>query len=163
MLIPFIKQKIIVVYPDMTEKHVNLIKMCVGAESVSDLHDWQEQRLFKNPKSDKVCTRHVTRMRPKREEEVLNGGSLYWVFKGYILARQEIVGLEKILGNDNVMRCAIILDSQIILTETKRKRPFQGWRYLTFNHAPKDVKIYSEGDIELPLTLERNLMEIGVF
>ena len=146
----------------MKENALNLVKMCVGAQSVSDHYYWQEQKLFRISDSTKLCAKHITRMRPKRAEEILNGGSLYWVFRGVILARQEIIGLEDILGIDNVLRCAIILNPQIILTEPQRKRPFQGWRYLRFNDAPRDVKSFSNGDTELPLNMERDLLEIGV-
>jgi len=147
----------------MKEKHINLIKMCVGAQTVSDLYNWQSKRLVKTCNSNKTYVRHITRMRPKRAEEILNGGSLYWVFKGFILARQQILDLEDILGTDDVMRCSINLDVQIFLTEVHRKRPFQGWRYLKFNEAPRDSRLFSEGDIQLPANLERGLLEIGIF
>ena len=147
----------------MKEKHINLVKMCVGAQTVSDLYDWQSTRLVKGFNSNEPFARHVTRMRPKRAEEILNGGSLYWVFKGFILARQQILSLEETLGTDSIMRCSIILSPQIMLTEPHRKRPFQGWRYLKFNEAPRDLGLFSEGDIQLPANLERGLLEIGIF
>jgi hypothetical protein len=37
---------------------------------------------------------HVTRMAPKRAVDILEGGSLYWVIKGQISARQAMVGVE---------------------------------------------------------------------
>ena len=145
----------------MKNGHINLIKICVGAQTVLDLKRWQERRLLKTD-AGAVYARHITRMRPKRAE-VLDGGSLYWVFKGFILARQQIVDLEENVGDDNVRRCLIILETQIILTETKRKRPFQGWRYLEPIDAPKDLGVFSEKTPQLPADLERNLFEIGVF
>ena len=145
----------------MKNDHINLIKICVGAQTVLDLKRWQERGLFKTD-TGAVYARHVTRMRPKRTE-VLNGGSLYWVFKGFILARQQIVDLGDTVGDDNIRRCLIILDTQIVLTETKRKRPFQGWRYLKAMDAPKDLGVFSEKTPQLPADLERNLFDIGVF
>jgi len=147
----------------MKEKHINLIKMCVGAHTVSDLYDWQSTRLVKGINSNGPFARHVTRMHPKRAEEILNGGSLYWVFKGFTLARQQILGLEETVGTDSIMRCSIMLSRQIVLTEPYRKRPFQGWRYLKINEAPRDLGLFSEGDIQLPASLERGLHEIGIF
>tara|TARA_S200000501_G_C20474761_1_gene591124 strand:+ start:182 stop:652 length:471 start_codon:yes stop_codon:yes gene_type:complete len=145
----------------MKNNHINLIKICVGAQTVLDLKRWQERRLLKTD-SGAVYSKHVTRMRPKRAE-VLNGGSLYWVLKGFILARQQIVDLEDTVGDDNIKRCLIILETQIVLTETKRKRPFQGWRYLEPIDAPKDLELFSEKTPQLPANLERNLFDIGVF
>ncbi len=147
----------------MPKKHINMIKICVGAQTVLDLHHWQEKRLEKTDHSSTLCTKHITRMRPKRAKEILNGGSLYWVFKGFILARQEILALEDTIGEDNITRCSIILDSQIVITEAQRKRPFQGWRYFQMENAPRDLKTFSANDIQLPLSLERGLHEIGIF
>ena len=145
----------------MENSHINLIKICVGAQTVLDLKRLQERRLLKTD-AGAVYARHITRMRPKRVE-VLDGGSLYWVFKGFILARQQIVDLEDTVGDDNIRRCLIILETQIFLTETKRKRPFQGWRYLEPVDAPKDLGVFSEKTPQLPADLERNLFDIGVF
>ena len=144
----------------MKNDHINLIKICVGAQTVLDLKRWQERRLLKTD-AGAVYARHITRMRPKRTE-VLNGGSLYWVFKGFILARQQIVDLGDTVGDDNIRRCLIILDTQIVLTETKRKRPFQGWRYLTSNQAPPDSGEFLASEDELPHTLLLELSRLGV-
>ena len=69
-------------------------------------------------------------MWPKRADELLNGGSLYWVFKGMILARQTVLRLEEVPGEDGITRCGIVLGKDIIRTEPVPRRPFQGWRYL---------------------------------
>ena len=99
---------------------VNILKLCVGAESVEDLEAWQVSQAPRWPRGRAV---HVTRMWPKREAEVLAGGSLYWVIKGVILARQRIVGLEKVDGADGVQRCALVLDAEVIRTEAAARRP----------------------------------------
>ena len=70
---------------------VHLVKLCVGAEAVSDLEDWQRSPRAKGPDG---LPRHITRMWPKRAAEILDGGSLYWVFKGMILCRQRILRLD---------------------------------------------------------------------
>lgn len=79
--------------------HVNLVKLCVGVESVDDLAARIAHRGTRT-------TSHVTRMWPKQEEALLAGGSLYWVIKGVIQARQRIVALEEYRGADGVRRCA---------------------------------------------------------
>ena len=101
-------------------------------------------------------------MWPKQESELLDGGSLYWVFKGLILARQEILYLEKVIGADQIKRCGIVLSNKIIKTNPKPKRPFQGWRYLRPDQAPNDIGEYSISEDELPHSLQLELSKLGV-
>lgn len=138
---------------------VNILKLCVGAESVEDLAQWQAQNAHRWPAGRAV---HVTRMWPKREADILAGGSLYWVIKGAVLARQRITGLEKVAGGDGIERCALILDAQIIRTEAAPRRPFQGWRYLTPEESPRDLPKGREMDDALPPSLAQALAEIGL-
>lgn len=135
---------------------VNLLKLCVGAESVEDLTGWQADRFGAGTPF------HVTRMWPKRAEEVLAGGSLYWVFKGLVLCRQRIIGLEERLGADGISRCAILLDPQAVRVEPMPKRPFQGWRYLDPKDAPADLRPGREAEGNLPRDLAAALAEIGL-
>ena len=139
-----------------------MIKVCVGASTVYDLYSWQKERQFSKRKYGIPTTRHVTRMFPKKKNEILNEGSLYWVFKGYILARQQILDLEGLVGLDGIMRCAIILDTKIINTQPTSRKPFQGWRYLKTEDAPNDTKLFSAEEPEIPANLEKNLLDIGV-
>ncbi len=134
----------------------HLIKLCVGAEKVEDLANWQEARFGTGP------AEHVTRMWPKRAEEVLDGGSLYWVFKGAVLARQKVIGLEERVGADGITRCAIVLDREIIRTEALTRRPFQGWRYLKPEDAPKDLPAGRTREEPLPRELMSALAELGL-
>ena len=137
---------------------LNLIKLCVGAETVEDLTHWQSQPRAKGPDG---LPRHVTRMWPKREAELLDGGSLYWVFKGLVLCRQPITRLDEYYREDGVRRCAIVLDPKVTRTAPLPKRPFQGWRYLTGDAAPEDITGRA-ARAELPPQVERALAEIGV-
>ena len=138
---------------------VNILKLCVGADSVEDLTDWQAENAHRWPEG---CAVHVTRMWPKREAEVLAGGSLYWVIKGVILARQRIVGLERVQGGDGIERCAIVLDREVIRTEGAARRPFQGWRYLNPDESPRDLPKGREREEALPPALAQALAEIGL-
>ena len=135
--------------------------MCVGAKSVSDLYQWQKTKNLKTGKFKKKIV-HVTRMWPKRESELLDGGSLYWVFKGLILARQEILQLEEVIGSDKIKRCGIVLSDKIIKTSPKPKRAFQGWRYLTSEQAPPDAGEFLASEEELPHNLLSELSRLGV-
>lgn len=138
---------------------INLVKLCVGAEQVQDLLDWQKNPRAKGPDG---LPRHVTRMWPKRAEALLNGGSLYWVFKGVVLARQRVLRLDEVIGGDGIVRCGIVLDPEVVRTQAAPRRPFQGWRYLQPSDAPPDLRPGRETEDPLPPTLNAALAEIGV-
>lgn len=138
---------------------LNILKLCVGAVSVEDLAEWQDQHRHLWPAGQ---TEHVTRMWPKREAEVLEGGSLYWVIKGVILARQRILRLEPRRGTDGTLRCALVLEAEIIRTAPAPRRPFQGWRYLATEDSPRDLPMGRGKDDALPDELARALADIGL-
>lgn len=139
--------------------HTHILKLSVGTESVEDLLEWQASQQHRWPKG---CAVHVTRMWPKREAEVLNGGSIYWVIKGVILCRQRIIGLESVDGSDGISRCAIVLDQEVIRTEAAPRRAFQGWRYLDPKDAPGDLAKGRVAEEALPPALAQALAEIGL-
>jgi len=138
---------------------INILKLCVGAESVEDLSDWQHSQRHHWPKERAV---HVTRMWPKRAPEVLAGGSLYWVIKGVIQARQRITDLQQVDLGDGISRCALVLDAEVIRTEAAPRRPFQGWRYLDPADSPRDLPKGRGADDALPPSLAQALAEIGL-
>ena len=137
---------------------LHLLKLCVGAESVQDLLDWQASARAKG--SDGL-PRHVTRMWPKREDALLQGGSLYWVIKGVILCRQGIVRLDPVDRGDGIRRCGIVLDTDVVRVAATPKRPFQGWRYLEGKVAPPDMAMGLAND-DLPPQLMAALSDIGI-
>ena len=138
---------------------LNIIKLCVGAESVEDLTDWHRAHAHVWVVG---TTEHVTRMWPKRQAELLDGGSLYWVIKGAVLARQRLLRLEERRGSDGIGRCALVLDAEVIRTEAALRRPFQGWRYLNPDESPRDLPKGRVADDALPPELARALAEIGL-
>jgi len=143
----------------MAEKFTHLIKLSVGTESVEDLAAWQATA---HERWADGQPRHVTRMWPKREAEVLAGGSIYWVIKGMIQARQRILKLEEVIGQDGVRRCAIVLDKPLLRVAATPKRAFQGWRYLKPEDAPPDLSAARAREESLPPELQSALAEIGV-
>ena len=61
---------------------VHLLKLCVGIEDVEHLAEVQKQRLeIKRKAGQPAELLHVTRSFPRRADQVLDGGSLYWVIK----------------------------------------------------------------------------------
>ncbi len=139
---------------------VHLVKLCVGAESVDDLADWIERRLGEARESGKpVEQTHTTRMVPSRRDDILDGGSLYWVIKGLIQVRQTILDIRPFTGEDGIKRCHIVLEPALHATELQPRRPFQGWRYLKPEEAPRDItRALADGDI--PDAMRRDLAEL---
>jgi hypothetical protein len=138
---------------------IHLIKLSVGTESPESLGAWQAQPRVRTADG---LPRHITRMWPKREAEILGGGSIYWVIKGVVQARQRIIRLDEVIGQDGIRRCAIVLDPDIIRTAPALKRPFQGWRYLKPEDAPPDLPKTRKDEDALPPELSARLAEIGV-
>ena len=141
------------------DKFVNLVKLSVGSESVDTLAEWQETR---RAQTEDGLPRHVTRMWPKRETEIVNGGSIFWVIKGAIQCRQKVLRLDEVIGSDGIRRCAIVLDPKLYRTETALRRPFQGWRYLKPEDSPADLRNQQVSEDDLPPELATALAEIGV-
>lgn len=140
-------------------KTINLVKLSVGIDSVEHL---QTYRARIQSESGHDLPRHVTRMWPRREAEFLNGGSIYWVIKGVILCRQRVLRLEEVFGDDGIRRCAIVMDAEIIRTESAVRRPFQGWRYMEPTDSPADLTKAGKSSEDLPVELMTALAEIGV-
>ena len=141
------------------DKSTHLIKLSAGTESVDSLAAWQAS--FRKRFEDGL-PRHVTRMWPKREAEILNGGSIYWVIKGMIQCRQRILRLDEVDRGDGIRRCGLVLDPELIRTATAPKRAFQGWRYLAPADAPPDLPANRQDEDSLPPELAGALAEIGV-
>ncbi len=141
---------------------IHLIKLCVGVDSVDDLEAWiaqrQAQRRLEGQPAEQI---HTTRMTPKRQAELLDGGSLYWVIKGAVLARQPIIDLRAVTGEDGIKRCQIVMAPELVRTESQPKRAFQGWRYLKAADAPRDLDPLMENS-DLPPAFLRELADLGL-
>ncbi len=139
---------------------LHLIKLSVGPSSAADLKAWQKQRL-KDLKAagQKPELMHVTRHMPKRADEILDGGSIYWVIKSFVVGRQKILELRP-LEIDGVKYCGIVYDKKFVPVRSMPKKAFQGWRYLEAKEAPADSN--DEGSDELPEHLQRELRELGL-
>lgn len=139
--------------------NLNLIKLSVGTEDVEGMLEWHRS---KRAQGADGLPRHVTRMWPKRADEILGGGSIYWVIKGVILCRQRILRFDGVDRGDSINRCGIVLDPKVTRVAATPKRPFQGWRYLLPDDAPRDLRGGSTSQDTLPPALESALAEIGV-
>ena len=145
---------------------LHLIKLCVGVKSPAQLLQLQKEKILRQTKrGEEPALFHITRMMPKRREALIKGGSLYWVFSGFIAARQTLLDIKPIEGEDKRRCCRLDLSLELILTERIPRRPFQGWRYLEGAGAPPDLKGGALGEAwgeEMPPDMRRALGEIGV-
>ena len=135
---------------------LNLIKLAVGAEDIADLRQWQRRR-----KKERGFSAFYTRNTPRRAEELLDGGSIYWVIKGYVRVRQLLKGFTSTVDDEGQPLCVVRYDMRLVPTVAMPKRPFQGWRYLEGKDAPPDWK-GSKGSAELPPKLLEELRSLGL-
>lgn len=109
-------------------------------------------------RGDRARPWHVTRMFPKRADEILEGGSLYWTIGGYFSVRQRVLDLFRVTAEDGTQKCKIVLDPELVDVEPVPRRAFQGWRYLTPGDAPKDLT-HAKDDGQ---AIYRALSELGL-
>jgi len=142
---------------------LHLIKLCVGCDSVQDLKDWIKEQFARKKKSGEAGKRfHRTRMVPKRVDELLDGGSLFWVIRGEVLCRERILGIEPFTDKDGIGRCRLVMDGKLKLVQPRPFRAFQGWRYLLAKEAPRDLDHVAPGAALMPEELRRELRELGL-
>ncbi len=125
---------------------LHIMKLCVGVTEPAEL------------RADPPA-RHLTRHMPRRADEVVGQGSLYWVIAGAMLLRQPIVGIEPATRRDGTPCAALVLDPALINVRARSVRAFQGWRYLRAEDAPEDLGAGSE-EAELPYALAQQLREL---
>jgi hypothetical protein len=142
---------------------LNLVKLCVGCDSVEDLDEWIAFRLNeKRLRGEPVEHCHTTRMVPKQADAITSGGSLYWVIKGNVQCRQRILDIRPFTDGEGIGRCHIVLEPKLVRTEWQPRRAFQGWRYLKPSEAPRDLKAGGGGWQALPQNLRQELANLGL-
>ncbi|KAB2718462.1 DUF1489 family protein [Brucella intermedia] len=142
---------------------LNLVKLCVGCDSIEDLAAWIDFRLAEQRAVGLVPEQfHTTRMVPKRIDELLEGGSLYWVIKGNVQCRQRLLDVRPFTDEQGINRCHLVLEPKVIPTEWQPRRAFQGWRYLNDNEVPRDESAGKAGRAALPAELRQELAALGL-
>ena len=133
---------------------LHIAKLAVGVRDIEHIRALQAERLRTDPP-----LRHRTRNFPRRGEEVVNGGSLYWVIAGSMLARQRILDIVEDKRDDDTPCTSFLLDPALVPLIGRATRPFQGWRYLQPDAAPADLDaaVMAEGEAALPPVLRREL------
>ena len=142
---------------------LHLIKLSVGTDSIEDLAGWQTERLaqMKAAGDKKPTLFHRTGQKPKRDTDLLDGGSIYWVIKGVIQARQKLLGFGEGVRPDGRACTLILLQRELVPVRPTPRRAFQGWRYLEPKDAPPDLSTLDAG--EVPEDLAKRLREMGAW
>ncbi len=142
---------------------VHLLKMCVGVEDIGQLAEYHAGRLRQaRRRGEPLVVRHYTRQMPRRGAEIIDGGSLYWVIRGFIRVRQSVLDVERCLDADGRPRCALVLAPDLARVRLRAFKPFQGWRYLSAENAPPDVNSAVEGFEGMPPELAAELRQLGL-
>ncbi|MFU0504562.1 DUF1489 family protein [Pseudaminobacter sp. NGMCC 1.201702] len=143
---------------------LNLVKLCVGCDSVEDLEAWIASSLDECRRSgEPIEDYHTTRMTPTRGAELLAGGSLYWVIKGNVQCRQRLLEIRPFTDGEGISRCRLVLEPTVIRTDWQPRRAFQGWRYLKAADAPADLGDGAAAALmAMPPKLRRELADLGL-
>lgn len=142
---------------------VHLVKMAVGIESLDHLAEVQKQRRAKlKAERGKPILIHKTRNMPKREAEIVGGGSIYWIVKGFVRVRQRILGFERCANKEGRPVCEIRLDAKLVRTVPFAHKPIQGWRYLESADVPADLTGKAAQADEMPPEMMMRLKELGL-
>jgi hypothetical protein len=138
---------------------LNLVKLCVGVTTLEELAAWiASLRDASGQPREQV---HTTRMIPRRMDELLDGGSLYWVIKGNVQVRQRLLDVRPFTDGEGIERCHLVLDRELVPTLWQPRRAFQGWRYLSVSDAPADLSGQG-GAASLPPALRLELAQLGL-
>lgn len=137
---------------------LHMLKLSVGIRDIAHLRAVQLARAAISPP-----LRHQTRNGPRRREELLDGGSIYWVISGAVLVRQRLVDIIDDRWDDDTVCAGLVLDPTLVPVSATPMRAFQGWRYLTPEAAPADLD-QENVDIghDMPESLRRSLRGLGL-
>ena len=136
---------------------LHLIKLAVGVDDVAHLRRLQQAHRRERGRSV-FYTRHM----PRRSAEIIDGGSIYWVIKGYVRARERILGFIPMVEEDGERYTLVRYDAKVVETVWQPKRPFQGWRYLLPKDAPPDRAANAAAEDDLPDAMAQELRALGL-
>lgn len=131
---------------------LHLLKLAVGIENIEQLRRIRAERI-----AERGGNWVYTRNHPRRAEEILAGGSIYWIIRGHIRLRQLVTGFRRERDDNGRRYCLIEVDASLVPTASRPWRPFQGWRYLLPEDAPADLSEVGEPPSDRMLAELRSL------
>ena len=142
---------------------LHLVKLCVGVSAIEELAAWQAEHRRRKSRDGIDCAYHRTFQTPKRQAELLDGGSIYWVIRGVIMVRQKLIGFEEGKKEDGSACCLLLFAPQLIPVRPTPRRAFQGWRYLDAGDAPADLKSGKKNEVAaMPAEMRKKLADLGL-
>jgi len=142
---------------------LHLIKLAVGCDSIKEFKGWVADRIrVAREKGTPQHHIHITRMVPKRDAELLDGGSIYWVIRGEIAVREKLLAIEPFRDSAGINRCRLVMQPKVFSVAPRPLRPFQGWRYLADSDAPPDLGKAAASIEAMPEPMRRELRELGL-
>lgn len=140
---------------------LHLIKLAVGVDDLAHMKKLQAARRKQRRQGPRSPHWVYTRNTPRRTEELLTGGSLYWVVRGVIRCRQELLGFDEDFDKEEAHKyCRIKVRRTLIPTTPQACKAFQGWRYLEAERAPPDLAKGDTGD--MPAEMAAELKRLGL-
>jgi len=129
---------------------LHLTKVAYGAQSLDEIAEW-----FAGRGDEALLT---TRYLPKRHAEIIDGGSLFWIYKHQLVARSPILRFEEAEAG----KTHIVIAAKMIAVHPRPKRAHQGWRYLSDADAPVDLGAGEEAGEVMPGKLAADLARLGL-
>lgn len=123
---------------------LHILKVAAGISSLEQLKLIVSQYSYSDPELGLIM--HMSsRNTPKRADELLDGGSVFWIIKRAIVARAPLVAIREEERLDGRKGCQMCIRPEVISTIPQPKRGFQGWRYLKDEEAPDDLEFNGSG------------------
>ncbi len=140
---------------------LHILKVAAGISSIDQLKMVVDRYSYHDPELGHIM--HMSsRNTPKRADEILGGGSIFWIIKRTIVARAPVISIREEERLDGRKGCQMCIRPEVILTVPQPKRGFQGWRYLKDNEAPNDLENSIKSDGQGSPELAAELKELGL-
>jgi hypothetical protein len=137
---------------------LHMTKVAVGCRTLAALTQRQAGRVAVEDGVPIVSA--WTRYMPKRAEELV-GGSIYWIIKHTLTARQTILGF-RMADTARGKYCEMLLAPEVVPVLAAPLRAHQGWRYLEAAACPPDLDSVGAEIGALPVKMMRDLRGLGL-
>ena len=142
---------------------IHLLRTAAGLKDLQELREIQAHFKTRSVRDLGQVVVVTTRNNPKRSDDLLSGGSLYWIVKNAIQARQDILDIRRVTDADGQTLCQILLNPDIIRVLPVAQKAVQGWRYLEAAKAPRDLgALGGANDDAPPEDMARELKALGL-